>query len=167
MTTFASTLSDHLQMFPLSLGNSRRAEKGLRKGTRRRNWENQSSPEGQSVSFKTLLPELMPLIWFILHFRAAVFTQWLRIIVKVCVCVCRGWVNGWTLIKRWQWTIKKTDVEIKSVKIWYIVPSHCLPQLLFQKYCCFSVPEIIQNHSLSSFPHPVQCGWREPQGWWW
>lgn len=41
-----------------------------------------------------------------------------------------------------------------------MAPSRCSPQPLFQRYHRFSVPEIIQNHSLSSFP-PVQSSMAE------
>ena len=42
-----------------------------------------------------------------------------------------------------------------------MAPSRCSPQPLFQAYHCFSAPEIIQNHSLSSFPptRPVWLKW--------
>ena len=59
---------------------------------------------------------------------------------------------------RWQWTIRKTDVITKSIRIWYMAPSHCSPQPLFQRYHCFSAPEIRHNHSLSSFP-PSSPAW--------
>lgn len=122
-------------------------------------------PKAQGVSFYTLHPELMPLIWFVqgrdtlqsclIHSVTLNYNKW----VRVCVCVCAGvWVNDWTFIMRWQWTIRKTDVIIKSIRIWYMAPSRCSPQPLFQRYHCFSAPEIIHNHSLSSFP-PSSPAW--------
>lgn len=72
----------------------------------------------------------------------------MRARVCVYVCVRFGSMSEWL---RRQWTIRKTDVIIKSIRIWQIAPSLCSPQPVFQRYHCVSASRLEHNHSLSSF----------------
>ena len=121
-------ISDRPQMFPFTLRRGDRAEQRWR-----------MNGKGKKETFESVISRRHRVFHFIHCFLNwfDLSTLELCFIHSATLNYCKWARNDWFFIIRWQWTIRKTNVMIKSIRIWYMASTCCSPQPLCKRFHCF------------------------------